>query len=366
MERGKKIVKISVYGIIVNLILVIFKALVGIIANSISVILDAVNNLSDAFSSIVTIIGIKLSEKRPDKKHPFGHGRIEYLSAIIIATAVLVAGVISFKESIEKIITPTEANYSIITLTVIIVAVLVKLFFGRFVKRQGEKLNSGSLVASGVDAISDSAISFSVFIGAIISYFWHISLDGYLGILISVMIIKTALEIMKKGIDDMVGIRVDDKIVSQLKNIILKDKEVLGVYDVAVHNYGPNKMVASAHIQVDDELKAKEIHRLTRKISMQVFEKMGIAITIGIYASNEVDEFKRVRKSIDEILSEYKNLKEIHGFYVDEKKKTVSFDLVFKFDEKEPEKRRDEILEKLKKKYPQFKFSIILDSDISG
>lgn len=366
MERGKKIVKISIYGILVNLILVIFKALAGLLANSIAVILDAVNNLSDAFSSIATIIGVRLSEKKPDKKHPFGHGRVEYFSAIVIAGMVLVAGVVSLGESIDKIIKPIEPDYSVLTLAVILVAVFVKFFFGRFVKKQGDKLDSGSLVASGVDAISDAVLSFSVFIGAIISYFWHISLDGYLGVLISVMIIKTAIEIMGKGIDDMVGVRVDDKIVLKLKKVIAEDKEVLGVYDVAIHNYGPNRMVASAHIQVDDELKAKEIHRLTRRIAMRVFEKMGIVITIGIYASNEAGEFKRIRKYIDEILSGYKNLKELHGFYVDEKRDVVSFDLVFKFDEENPEKSRNEILEKLEKKFPQYKFNIVLDNDISG
>ena len=162
MDRNKKIIKVSIFGIIVNVILAGFKALVGLLANSIAIILDAVNNLSDALSSIITIIGTKLSTKRPNKKHPFGYGRIEHFSSIIIAILVLFAGITSFKESLDKIINPEKAEYSIITLIIIVVAVFVKFFFGRYVKSEGEKLNSGSLVASGTDAISDFFVTFNL------------------------------------------------------------------------------------------------------------------------------------------------------------------------------------------------------------
>ena len=161
MERNKKIVQTSILGIAVNILLVIFKAAIGFIANSIAIILDAVNNLSDALSSIITIIGTKLSEKAPDKKHPYGHGRIEYFTSIIIAILVLAAGVTALKESVEKIINPEVANYSIASLIIVGVAVAVKFFFGRYVKKVGEKLNSQSLVASGTDALMDSILSLS-------------------------------------------------------------------------------------------------------------------------------------------------------------------------------------------------------------
>ena len=171
MKREKEIIKVSILGVIVNLILVSFKATVGLIAGSISIVLDAVNNLTDAMSSVVTIIGVRLSQKRPDAKHPFGYGRIEYFSALVVAIIVLAAGLVAFKESIEKIITPEEADYSVASLVIVGIAVIVKFFFGRYVKNKGEKLNSGSLRASGIDAISDAALSLSVLIGALISFF---------------------------------------------------------------------------------------------------------------------------------------------------------------------------------------------------
>ncbi|MBR3368198.1 cation transporter [Candidatus Saccharibacteria bacterium] len=365
MERAKKIIRISILGIIVNLILVAFKAVVGFVTNSIAIVLDAVNNLSDALSSIITIVGAKISAKRPDKKHPFGHGRVEYFSSIIIAIIVLAAGLTSLKESFEKVINPEMAEYSITSLVIIIVAVFVKFFFGRYVRAQGKKLNSGSLVASGTDALSDAVLSFSTFVGALVSFFWHISLEGYLGLVISLVIIKTAIEILRETVDHLIGVRADKKLTTKIKKAISSNENVLGVYDLAVHNYGPNKIIASAHIQLDDNLNVRDVHRLTRRIEVDIYNKFGIILTLGVYASNDTGEFKEMRNYIFDLAKKYKNIIEIHGFYVDEEFKEVSFDLIFNFDEEKPEKCVEEIKKTLKQKYPDFNFSIILDADIS-
>jgi len=365
MDRDKRIIKVSIQGIGVNIILVVFKMIVGLIANSISIILDAVNNLSDALSSIITIIGTKLSNKRPNKKHPYGYGRIEYFSSVIIAIIVLFAGITSFKESFEKILHPSAADYSIISLIIIIVAVFVKFFFGKYVKKEGEKLNSGSLVASGTDAVSDSVLSLSTFIAAIISMIFHTSLEGYLGVIISIIILKSALEILKDTINDMIGVRESSEYTTKIKDIIRTYKEVQGVYDLSLHNYGPNKIIGSAHIQVDDDLTARDIHRLTRRIELSIYKECGIILTIGIYASNEKGEFKEIKNYIKKILKDYKNIIEMHGFYVDEEYNTISFDLIFDFDELEPLKKLNEIQNKIKEKYPKYNFQIILDTDVS-
>ena len=365
MDRDKKIIKVSILGILVNLVLVAFKAIIGIIVNSIAIILDAVNNLSDALSSIITIIGTKLSAKRPDKKHPYGYGRIEYFSSVIIAVIVLLAGLTSLKESVEKIIHPTVADYSIISLVIIIVAVFVKFFFGRYVKKQGESLNSGSLIASGTDAVSDSVLSLSTFIAAIISIVWKISLEGYLGVIISIIILKSAIEILKDTINDMIGIRADSEITKKLKEKILSYKEVLGVYDVTLHNYGPNKIIATAHIQLEDNTTAKEIHRISRRILIDVYQEHGIILTLGIYASNNDGEYGEIQSYIKDIVSEYENIIQIHGFYIDEEINNISFDLIFNFDELAPDEVVKEISEKIKSKYPKYNYSIIIDTDFS-
>lgn len=364
MDRNKKIVKISIQGIIVNIILVIFKAIVGFIANSISIILDAVNNLTDALSSIITIIGTMIASKKPDKEHPYGHGRAEYFASIIIAIIVLFAGLASFKESIDKIINGGDATYDIASLIIIFVAIFVKYFFGNYVKNEGKKLNSTSLVASGVDAIGDSVLSLSTFIGALISFIWHISLEGYIGIIISIMIIKTAIEILKETVDQMIGVRADAELTTKLRKLISSYDGVLGVYDLTLHNYGPNNIIGTVHIEVKDKITAREIHKLTRNITMDIYNVLGIVLTIGIYSSNDT-KYNDMKTYIMKIVHKYKSILQLHAFYVEEERNIVSFDLVFDFDEKEPEKIKDEIVDKIKEKYPNYNYIIIMDKDYS-
>lgn len=364
MNRSKKIVKISIQGIIVNIILVIFKAMVGLIANSISIILDAVNNLTDALSSIITIIGTMIASKKPDKEHPYGHGRAEYFASIIIAIIVLFAGLTSLKESIDKIINGGNANYSIASLIIIFTAIFVKYFFGSYVKREGHKLNSSSLVASGVDAIGDAILSLSTFIGALISYIWHISLEGYIGLFISIMIVKTAIEILKETVDAMIGTRASSELTKKLRKLINTYDGVLGVYDLTLHNYGPNNIIGTVHIEVNDKMTARQIHKLTRNITIDIYNTLGIILTIGIYSSND-SKYDKIKKDVMKIVHQYKTILQLHGFYVEEDKNVISFDLVFDFEEKEPLKIKDEIVSKIKEKYPDYNYMVILDNDFS-
>ena len=365
MDRNKKIVQTSLLGIAVNIVLVIFKAIVGVIANSIAIILDAVNNLSDALSSIITIIGTKLSEKAPDKKHPYGHGRIEYFTSIIIAILVLVAGVTALKESAQKIITLEEANYSIASLVIVTVAIAVKFFFGRYVKRIGEKLNSQSLVASGTDALMDSILSLSTLIAAIISLIWHISLEGYLGVIIAIVIIKSSIDILRETITIMIGVRADSELTNKLKQRIIKFDEVQGVYDLDLHSYGPSKMVGSVHIQVRDDMTAKEIHKLARNITIAIMQEFGIILTIGIYAANDKGEYGEIKEELGKIINSYDDIIQMHGFYVDDDTQNIFFDLIIDFKADSPEKIKQSVIDKIKKKYPKYNYSVILDVDVT-
>lgn len=366
MDRNKTIIKTSILGIIVNILLVIFKATIGLIVNSIAIVLDAVNNLSDALSSIITIIGTKLAGKAPDKKHPFGHGRIEYFSSLIIGTLVLIAGLTSAKESVEKIINPAKADYTTVSLIIIAVAVVVKFFFGKYVKKTGEKINSQSLIASGTDAFMDSVLSLTTLIAAIISLVWGISLEGYLGVIISIIIIKSSIEIMRETINSIIGERADPELTKKLKDKVNEIEEVHGVYDVILHNYGPTEIIGSIHIQVDDNMTAKEIHKLTRKIQMLIYSELGITLTVGIYASNNSSkEFAEIKNELTNIIKNYKEIIQMHGFYVDEETNMISFDLIIDFNAESKEQIRDEVVKQLKEKYPKYNYYVILDSDFS-
>lgn len=362
MDRQSKIIKTSIIGIAVNLILVVFKATIGILVNSIAITLDAVNNLTDALSSIITIIGAKLAGKAPDKNHPHGYGRIEYFSSIIIAVIVLWAGITALQESWPKIFAPDATSYTTVSLVIIAVAVVVKILLGRYVKSTGEKINSQALVASGSDALFDAILSLSTLFAAIISIFYNIHLEGILGVIISLVIIKASIDMIRETTDSMLGERIDKELSLKIKKSIEEVDGVYGAYDLNLHNYGPENMQGSVHIEIDDYLTASEIHTLTRDIIFKIYAEYKVPLTIGIYARN--DKYDYIRHDLEEIISQYDEVLQIHGFYVYEAQKLVSFDIIVDFDA-DREKVKEEIISKLKEKYPEFNYLIIDDYDIS-
>jgi len=365
MERQNKIIKTSILGIVLNVILAGFKAVVGVLVNSIAIILDAVNNFSDVLSSVITIVGTKLSSKKPDKQHPYGHGRIEYFTSVIISIIVMYAGVTAFRESFDKIIHPVESNYTIPSMIIIGVAVVVKVLMGSHFKKVGEELDSDTLIASGLDATMDSVLSLSTLVAAIMNFMWGFSSEGYLGIVISVIIIRSSVKMLKETIDNLIGIRVDAEITKAIREKVNSYKEVQGTYDLSLHNYGPNYFVGSCHIQVRDDMTAREIHALTRKIMMDIFEEYGIVITIGIYAANDYGEYLEIKNRLINILSKYDSVLQMHGFYVDEKKKRISFDIVVSFDEENPDGLRKKIIRNIKKEYPEYSYIVVIDTDVA-
>ena len=365
-NREKTIVKTSVIGIITNLLLVGFKAFVGLISNSIAVILDAVNNLSDALSSVVTIIGAKLGAKQPDKKHPLGYGRIEYLSSMIVAALVLYAGVTSLVESIKKIIHPEAADYSTVSLIIIGVAIAVKLVLGLYVRKQGKKVSSGALEASGSDALFDAILSASVLASAIVYLIWGVSLEAYVGVVIAGFIIKAGIEMMIETLNDIIGKREDAETTKELREIICAEENVLGAYDVTLFNYGPNKNYGSVHIELPDTMSVDDVDLITRRIQTDVYKKTGVILTgIGVYSFNTSDdEAAKMRNAIQKTVMAHDWALQMHGFYADTEKKTIRFDVVVSF-----EVDRKEALETLcgevKALYPEYDILIVPDVDIA-
>ena len=365
-NREKAIVKTSIIGIITNILLVGFKAFVGLVSNSIAVILDAVNNLSDALSSIVTIIGAKLGAKQPDKKHPLGYGRIEYLSSMIVAALVLYAGITSFVESIKKIITPEAADYSAVSIIIISVAIVVKLFLGMYVKKQGKKVNSGALTASGSDALFDAILSSSVLASAVVYLIWGVSLEAYVGVIIAVFIIKAGIEMMIETLNDIIGKREDAESTKELKEIICAEEAVLGAYDVTLFNYGPNKNYGSVHIELPDSLSVDDVDRITRKIQTDVFHKTGVILTgIGVYSFNTSDdEAAQMRNAVQKAVMAHDWALQMHGFYADTEKKTIRFDVVVSFDADRKE-AMETLRSEIRALYPDYDILIVPDVDIA-
>ena len=367
MDRQKIIVRTGVIGIIANVFLAGFKAAVGLLANSISVVLDAVNNLSDALSSLITIIGAKLSVKPADKKHPLGYGRIEYLSSMIIAVIILYAGVTAAIESVKKIITPQEPDYSAVSLIIIASAVVVKIILGIYVSRTGKKVNSDSLAASGKDALMDAVISASVLVAAVIYLIWHISLEAYLGVVISIFIIKSGFDILRETISRILGERIDSELSKAIKKDLCEYDGVNGAYDLVLHSYGPELLIGSVHIAVDDTMTAPELDMLERRMTTDIYKKHGVSLTgISIYSVNLSDaETSELYHQVKDEVMAYDNVLQIHGFLLDKENATVIFDLVIGFGEKDRHALIERILDDLSKRHPDYHFIIHLDMDIS-
>ncbi|MBO6095775.1 MAG: cation transporter [Bacteroidales bacterium] len=364
MDRSKQIIRTSVVGIVVNVLLASFKALVGLLAHSVAIVLDAVNNLSDALSSIITIIGTKLSVKPADRKHPFGYGRVEYFTAIIIAVIVLMTGITSLIESVKKIINPTRPEYTTVTLVIIIVAILAKLGLGWYVRSQGKKLDSDALVASGSDALFDAVITLATLVSAGIMLIWNFSIDGYLGALISLLIIKAGVEMLASPINQLLGERASQDLVHQIKTEVAAFDNVQGVYDIILHSYGPNVSIGSLHIGVAEDLTARQIHVLTRHIAELMIQKHGIVMTVGIYANGSGDtSYARLQKTVVQTLARQEHVQQVHGFYVDND--IISVDVVPDLSVHDDEAFRQTLQEELKKVLPDHMVTILIDHNYS-
>ncbi len=348
MDRSAQIIRTSVIGIAANVLLAAFKALVGIVSGSIAIVMDAVNNLSDALSSVITIVGTKLSRRPADREHPFGYGRVEYFSAIVIAVIVISAGVTSLVESVKKIFTPTQPDYTAATLIVVGVAIVAKLVLGAYVKRQGTKLDSDALVASGSDALFDAVITLATLVSAGVMLLWGVSLDGILGTLISLLIIKAGIGMLASPVGELLGSRVSPELVATLKREMMEYDEVHGVYDVILHSYGPDVMIGSAHISVDDTLTAQDIHGLSRKISLRMFRDHGIILTLGVYAVATGDnQRKDLQTLVMRTLTAHRELVQIHGFYFSEKENLLTVDVVPDLSVRDEDALRDSLTREL-------------------
>lgn len=364
--RTDEIIKVSWRGIFANLLLSAFKAAAGLVAHSISVVLDAVNNLSDAMSSVITIIGTKLAGKAADRKHPYGHGRIEYITASIISIIVLLAGITSLKESVDKILHPEETNYSAVTLIVLIASIGAKLLLGQYFKKKGTELHSGSLTASGEDALMDSVISFSALVGAVLNLTLGWKLEGILGALISVFIIKAGFELLRETVDHIIGSRAESELTDNIKERLNAYPEIHGAYDLILHSYGPEEWFGSVHVELDDNMTVREMDALTRRIVPQIYMEFGVILTVGVYAENTSDESaKAIKQAAKALTAEYPQIIQMHGFYADTGTKAVSFDIILSFDEQDPANTVNALRERLSAEFPDFQFHINVDRDFS-
>jgi len=366
MDRQKTIIRTSVIGILANFGLAASKAGVGLLANSIAMILDAVNNLTDALSSIVTIIGVKLGSKKPDKEHPLGHGRLEYISALVVSAIIIYAGVTSLIESVKTILEPKSPEHNVLSLIVLGAAIAVKIVLGLYVSHMGKEWNSGALEASGKDALFDALISGSVLVSTILYMTQGFLIEPYVGVFISCIIIKAGVDMIRDTADDIVGRRISPELAKKVKKLITEEPEVLGAYDLFITDYGPNKNMGSVHIELPHHMTVEEVDVLTRRLQEKVAAETGIILTgIGVYSSDrDHTEMEEMHREIAEIVMRHDFALQMHGFHADIDNKEVRFDVVMSFDVDHDEALK--LIEKeMKERYPDYEFKIVADNDIS-
>lgn len=365
-ERNRAVFRAGYVGIATNIALAGVKAFIGLAANSISVVLDAVNNMSDAVSSVVTIIGTKFASAEADKDHPLGHGRIEYLAALTVAGLILWAGITSLVESAKKIAEPATPEYSLAALIVIAVTILVKIVLSRYVKRTGIRVKSTSLVAAGTDAGYDAIISASVLASAIFFNATGISLEAWLGLLIAIFIIRSGIELITETLNDILGKRTDSALSKEIKEAIKEEPQVLGAYDLYVFNYGPGLDYATVHVELPDSMTAHEIDQLQRKITISIKKKFGIILTgIGIYAVSSGDpEIMAMREKVSKAVLAHEYALGVHGFFADIRGKEIAFDAVIDFSVNKSEAVR-ELTGEIEKLYPGYTVRINPDCHIT-
>ncbi len=366
-SREKTIVKTSIIGIIANVFLAGFKAVIGLMTNSIAIVLDAVNNISDAGSSLITIVGTKLAGKEPDKKHPFGYGRIEYLSAMIISVIVLYAGITSFVESVKQIIHPETPAYNAVSLIIVAVAVVVKVLLGRYVKRVGVRVNSDSLINSGEDATLDSIISASTLVAAGIFLIFHVSLEAWLGAIISLVIVKSGIGMLRDTISQILGERNDAELAKAIHETVTGFPGVRGAYDLVLNNYGPDTWNGSIHIEVPDTCSAAQLDQLIREITMKVLHEHHVILTaVGVYSVNTKDaDVIAAEKSVREIALSHEHVRQIHGFYLLKEQKSMRFDIVVSFDAADRRAVYREVVADVQKAFPDYELQVIMDTDFA-
>ncbi len=366
-RRENIILRTSCIGILVNLLLAGFKAVVGFSTNSIAILMDALNNLSDVLSSVITVAGAKLADRNPDFEHPFGHGRYEYLSALVISIIIFYAGVTAMVESVKKILDPEVPEYTTASLVLLAVAVIVKIILGRYVKRKGAEADSGALIGSGSDALFDAVLSFSVLVAALIYLGCGVSLESYVGTVIACFILKSGFGMLRDTLNEILGERPDPLLVRQIKNLLVEEPEIRGAYDLMINNYGPGRNYASVHIELPDVMTVEQVDRLTHRIHEKVFKATGVHLSgVTVYSYNTRDpEAAQMREQVSQLVMKHPWALQVHGFYVDRTKKTMRFDVVVTFG-RDREPLIQELQQEITRLYPNYQVSVDIDRDISA
>lgn len=358
-------------GILVNVLLFSIKLSVGLLAGSVAVMADAFNNLSDAASSIITIIGFKMANKPADAEHPFGHGRIEYISALIVSFLVMLVGLQFIKSSLERITNPSIVKFEVIPFLLLLVSIFFKLWLSKFNKTVGHKINSSALKAAATDALGDVFTSSTVVISFLLAKFTQFPLDGYIGVFVACAIIYSGYGLIKETLNPLLGEAPDPVLVNNISDMVMSYENINGIHDLVVHNYGPGRIMASIHAEIPSDIDVMTIHHIIDTAEREISKKLNIYLVIHMDPiCVDTDEIIDARKIVEDVLKTYPAVKSLHDFRVvgENDIKNLIFDIVVNptdLNDCFTKEKLSQFIERdIKKLHPQFNCIITVDLEL--
>ncbi len=353
-------------GIVCNLMLFALKIIIGLLMNSIAIISDAINNLSDMCSSIITIASSKISNMHADKEHPFGHGRIEYIASLVVSFIIIMVGIELFKTSVDKIFKPEVVQFSIPLFVILILSILVKVWMYSYNKYIGKQINSSVMEATATDSLNDCVATTAVIVSLAVGRFTSFPVDGVMGVIVSLLIVCTGIKVAKEIIDVLIGQPASKELINEITNLVISKDGIVGVHDFMAHDYGPGVIVASLHAEVPDDINIVKIHETIDAVEKEVNEKYGVLLVIHMDPiSLNCEKTTTTREEIKKIVTDMNPEFSIHDFRMVDGENSINliFDLVLPVEMKNEERKK--ILAEIEKKVKEIdsRYNIVVQID---
>ena len=363
-SREGTVVTVSGLNILVNLIFAAIKVVIGLAVSSIAIVSEGVNNATDSATSLITIVGTKLSAKHPTEKHPFGFGRIEYLTSLLISVLILFTGAELMESSVKRIFAPQEMSISYVTMAIIAVSALVKLALGLYTIKEGRRVDSSSLVALGTECRSDSVVSVITLVTALVFLVFHVSLDAYAGIIMSLIVLKAGFEVLKETLSDILGQAGEKELAQELYRIIRAEPLVLNAADMMLHNYGPDAYSGSVNVEIDHSKTVGEVYAALHELQLRIMHEKHITMVFGIYAvDRDHAQIRQLRDQVAAFIREQKHVTSYHALYIHPNGKDLYVDLVVDYDLADWEALRKEFTAYMAVLYPDKHLELVIETN---
>ena len=363
-SREGVIAATSGLGVLVNILLAAIKVVIGLLASSIAIVSEGINNAADALTSVLTLVGTKLAGKHPDKKHPFGYGRIEYLTGLVIAVLILVTGIEMLISSVKLILEPEELSISYITLIIVAVSAVVKFVLGGYTIRMGKKAGSSALEGVGVDCRNDSFVSVVTILSALVFLVFGFSVDAYAGVLTSLMIVKAGLDVLRETVSELLGRQGEKELADKIYREVKATEGIIGAADLMLHNYGPDAWSGSVNIEVDHARSVGEVYQFIHRLQLRIMHEYKVTMVFGIYAvDNDHEYVKELRKTIARFVAEKEGVKSFHAVYLDPDSDRLYCDLIVDYSLRDWDALESEFKEYLAALYPGKQVELTIETE---